>query len=206
MSFQYVIDSAESIGINRLKVVASTTSRDGTVRSVSRGGQVWRFEVKLPDGMRWSDEWRSKISQLEALDRTTTGTFQLNNSGLAWLSQYQGNSVNSTGFVATIVQGSTSITLTTSPTTSSGFKFRAGDLIQLGASGKVYTVAADVAYNSNTVTLHRPVLEASASGVALRVGANCVFSVVCTEFPQWNLFARDQVSWSGPFVFSEALV
>jgi hypothetical protein len=206
MSFQYVIDYAESIGINRLKVVASTTSRDGTVRSVSRGGQVWRFDVKLPDGMRWSDEWRSKISQLEALDRTTTGTFQLNTAGMEWFSKYQGNSVNSTGFVATIVQGSTSITLTTSPTTSSGFKFRAGDLIQLGASGKVYTVAADVAFNSNTVTLHRPCLEASASGVPLRVGPNCVFSVVCTDFPQWNLFARDQVSWSGSFVFSEALV
>jgi len=206
MSFQNVINYAESIGINRLKVVASTTSRDGTVRSVSRGGQVWRFDVRLPDGMRWSDDWRSKISQLEALDRTTTGTFQLNTTGMEWFSKYQGNSVNSTGFVATIVQGSTSITLTTSPTTSSGFKFKAGDLIQLGASGKVYTVAADVAFNSNTVTLHRPCLEASASGVALRVGPNCVFSVVCTEFPQWNLFARDQVSWSGPFVFSEALV
>ena len=209
MSFQYVIDYAESISINRLKVVGSTTSRDGTVRSVSRGGQVWRFDVKLPDGMRWSDEWRSKISQLEALDRTTTGTFQLNNAGHAWLSQYQGNSVNSTGFVATIVQGSTSITLTTSPATASGFKFKAGDLIQLGSAGKCYTVAADVPYTgagSTTVTLHRPCLDASANSVALRVGANCVFSVVCTEFPQWNLFARDQVSWSGPFIFSEALV
>lgn len=206
MSFQNVIDYAESISINRLKVVASTTSRDGTVRSVSRGGQVWRFDVKLPDGMRWSDEWRIKTSQLEALDRTSTGTFQLNNTGLSWLSQYQGNSVNSTGFVATIVSGSTGITLTSSPTTSSGFKFRAGDLIQLGSAGKCYTVAADVAFNSNTVTLHRPCLDSSASGVALRVGPNCVFSVVCTEFPQWNLFARDQVSWSGPFVFSETLV
>jgi hypothetical protein len=206
MSFQYVIDYAETISINRKKVVASTTSRDGTVRSVSRGGQVWRFDVKLPDGMRWSDEWRSKISELEGLDRTTTGTFQLNNSGLAWLSQYQGNSVNSTGFTATIVQGSNVIQLQQSPTTNSGFKFKAGDLIQLGSSGKCYTIAEGVSFNSNTVTLHRPVLDASASGVALRVGPNCVFSVVCTEFPQWTLLARDQISWSGPFVFSEALV
>jgi hypothetical protein len=206
MSFQYVIDYAESISIYRKKVVASTTSRDGTVRSVSRGGQVWRFEVKLPDGMRWSDEWRIKISELEALDRTTTGTFQLNNAGLAWLSKYQGNSVNSTGFTATIVQGSNVIQLQQSPTTSTGFKFKAGDLIQLGSSGKCYTIAEGVSSNSNTVTLHRPVLDASASGVALRVGPNCVFSVVCTEFPQWTLFARDQISWSGPFVFSEALV
>lgn len=206
MSFQYVIDYAETISINRLKIVAATTSRDGTVRTVSRGGQVWRFDVKLPDGMRWSDDWRIKTSELEALDKNTVGTFQLNNTGLAWLSQYQGNSVNSTGFVATIVKGTTTITLTTSPTTSSGFKFRAGDLIQLGSSGKCYTVAADVASGSNTVTLHRPVLDSSASGVALRVGVNCVFSVVCIEWPNWTLFARDQVSWNGPFVFSENLL
>jgi hypothetical protein len=105
--------------------------------------------------------------------------------------------------VATITQGSNTITLTTSPTTSSGFKFRAGDVIQLGSSGKCYTVAADVAFNSNTVTLHRPVVDSSASGVALRVAENCVFTVICKEFPTWSVFARDQVSWSGPFIFYE---
>lgn len=205
MSFQWIIDNAESISINRKKIVASTTARDGTTRSVSRGGQLWRFDVKLPDGPRWTD-YRQLISQAEANDRVTSGNIQFNNSGHDWLVQYQGDSANYTGFIATITQGSTTITLTTSPTTSSGYKFRAGDFIQLGASGKVYTVAADVAYNSNTVTLHRPVLESSASGVSLRVAENCVFNVICVQFPEWTLFARDQVSWSGPFIFAENLV
>ena len=204
MSFQYVIDSAETISMNRLKVVASTTSRDGTTRAVSRGGQIWQFEVRLPDGPKWSD-YRQRISQIEALDRVSSGSFQLNSAGHAWISQYQGNSVNSTGFVGGWTYGSTTLTLSTSPTTSSGFKFRAGDFIQLGSSGKVYTVAADVAFNSNTVTLHRPIIDATASTVSLRVGANCVFTVICKEFPIWTLFARDQVSWSGPFVFSEVI-
>lgn len=205
MSFQWIIDNAESISMERKKVVASTTSRNGVVRSVGRGAQPWRFEVKLPDGPRWTDI-RSYISQAEALDRLTAANIQLNASGQAsWLSKYQGNSANYTGFVATITQNSSTITLTTSPTTSSGYKFRAGDFIQLGSSGKVYTVAADVAYNSNTVTLHRPVIEASASGVALNVADNCVWSVTCTQFPTWTIFARDQVSWSGPFVFSEVI-
>lgn len=205
MSFQYVIDSAESISINRLKVAASTTSRDGTVRTTSRGSGSWLFEVKLPDGPRWTD-WRQKISKIEALGKTTLGSFYFNNSGHQWMVQYQGNSVNYTGFVASITNGSNSITLTTSPTTSSGYKFRAGDIIQLGSSGKCYTVAADVAYNSNTVTLHRPVLDTTATGVSLRVAENCQFFVQCVSFPTWTLFARDQVSWSGPFVFAEYLI
>lgn len=205
MSFQWIINNAETVSMERKKVTAATQTRSGVIRTVSRGGQVWRFEVKLPDGPRWTD-YRQLISQAEALDRTTTANIQFNATGHDWLIKYQGNSVNYTGFVATITNNSNTITLTTSPTTSSGYKFRAGDFIQLGASGKVYTVTADVAFNSNTVTLHRPVLEASAVGVALNVGPNCVWTVVCSEFPSWTLFARDQVSWSGPFVFYESLV
>lgn len=205
MSFQWIIDNAETVSMERKKVTAATQTRSGVIRTVSRGGQVWRFEVKLPDGPRWTD-FRQYISQAEALDRTSTGNIQFNATGHDWLIKYQGDSANYTGFVATITNNSNTITLTTSPTTSSGYKFRAGDFIQLGSSGKVYTVTADVAFNSNTVTLHRPVLEASASGVALRVGPNCVWTVVCSQFPSWTLFARDQVSWSGPFVFYESLV
>lgn len=205
MSFQWIIDRAENITINRKRVVAATTSRDGTVRQVSRGGQVWRFDVKLPDGIAWRD-LRQYISQAEALDRVSTATITLNHNGFDWIYEYQGNSVNYTGFVANITQGSSTITLTTSPTTSSGYKFRAGDFIQLGSAGKVYTVAADVAYNSNTVTLHRPVLDATATGVSLRVAENCSWTVICTNFPDWTLFARDQVSWSGAFTFVENLV
>jgi hypothetical protein len=203
MSFQWIIDNAESISVNRMKVVANTQSRDGTIRSVSRGGQAWRFEVKLPDGPRWTDI-RQYISQAEALDRVSTATIQFNNSGQNWFIKYQGNSVNYTGFTGTVTQGSTALTLTASPTTSSGFKFRAGDIIQLGTSGKCYTVAADVAFNSNAVTLHRPVLDTTGS-YNLRVAENCVWTVICQQFPNWTLFARDQVSWSGSFVFFESL-
>lgn len=202
MSFQWIIDTAESISIDTKKNVGSTITRDGTLRTVSRGGQVWRFEVRLPDGPRWTD-YRQNIIKAQALDRTTTATIALTDTGQSWLYQYQGNSVNYTGFTASWTQGSTTITLTASPTTASGYKFRAGDLIQLG-TGRVYMAAADTAYNSNTVTLHRPVLDASGSGT-LKVAENVSWTVLCSDFPQWTLFARDQVSWSGPFVFYENL-
>lgn len=202
MTFQTVIDNASEISVERKAVVATTTARDGTYRAVSRGGQVWSFTVRLPDGAPWTD-YRKTISVIEKLDRYTNATIQFNNTGHSWLFGYQGDSANITGFAATWTQGATSITLTSSPSTPSGFKFRAGDIIQLG-SGKVYTVAADVTSASNTVTLHRPVLDATGSG-SLAVAENCQFTVKCTTFPSWNLFARDQVSWTGAFVFVEVI-
>jgi hypothetical protein len=202
MSFQWIIDNAEQLSIDTQQVVGQTVTRNNTVRATSRGGSIWKFTVKLPDGLSWTN-FRQDISKAEVLGRVGTGTISINDSGHDWLYKYQGNSANSTGFIATITGGSTVITLTTSPTTSSGFKFRAGDFIQLGSTGKVYRVAADVAFNSNSVTLNRAVEETTASGVAIRVGSNCVWTVICTEFPTWTFAERDRLAWSGPFVFYE---
>lgn len=200
-AFQTVIDRAETISINKRKSVAQTQTRDGTVRAISQGSLPWRFEVRLPDGPRWTD-YRGLIEKMEALDRVTVGTIQITDSGQAWLSGYQGNAANPATITATYTSGNT-ITLTGGQA-ASGYNFRAGDLIQLGASGSVYSVTADVAYNSNTVSLHRPVLEAAGS-YTLIVGQSVTWSVICTQFPQWTIFARDQVAWSGPFVFVEDL-
>jgi hypothetical protein len=204
-AFQYIFDNAESISINKKAVVSQTISRDQTVRAVSRGGKIWRFDVSLPDGIPWTQA-RQYIEAIDNADRYTVGTVALNNPGYSnWLSDYQGNSANLTGFHGTWVQGSTTLTLNFSPATASGFKFRKGDFIQLGSTGKVYSVAQDVAFNSNTVTLNRAVIDASSSG-SLRVGPNVTWSVICTQLPQWNIFSRDQVSWSGAFTFYESMV
>lgn len=203
-AFQYVFDNAESISYNRRAVTAQTTTRDGTVRTVSRGGQIWRFDVRLPDGIPWSQA-RPYIEAIDYADRYTVGTVQIDNAGYnTWLTGYQGDSANYTGFQATWTQGATSITLTASASTPSGYKFRAGDIIQLG-TGRVYSVRSDVVYNSNTVNLNRPILDATGSG-SLKVAEDVTWSIICTELPQWTIFARDQVSWSGSFVFYEDLV
>ena len=154
--------------------------------------------------MRWTD-WRTKIQELEKLGNVNTGTFTLSNSGLNWLFKYLGDATNLVDtFKATWIQGQTSITLTTSPTLASGYKFRTGDFIQLGPTGKVYNVVEDVAFNSNTVKLHRPILDATnATPANLKIGPNCSFTVQCSQFPGWSLMARDQVSWDGPFVLVE---
>ena len=203
-AFQTVIDNAEAISFNRKKKVAQTTSRDGTVKSTSLGGQVWEFEVTLPNGPRWS-EYRPLIERIEALDRVTVGTIQINKAAHSWLTGYQGNLTTLTGIGVTFTSGNT-VTIASGATglSSGQFRFRSGDLIQLGSSGSVYSVVNDVAHNGTTITLNRPVREAAGS-YTLVVGQNVTWSVICVQFPNWTVFARDQVGWDGPFVFAEAI-
>jgi hypothetical protein len=72
------MDYAETLSIDTKKIVASTTARDGTTRAVSRGGQIWKFDVKVPDGLKWRD-MRTYIAASEALDKTTAATINLAN-------------------------------------------------------------------------------------------------------------------------------
>ena len=203
-AFQYVFDNAESISINRRRVTGTTLTRDNTVRSVSRGGQAWRFEVKLPDGISWSSA-RGYIEAVEYLDRTTVGTVQINNPGYnSWFTPYQGTAADPAAITAVWTQGSSTLTLTGGQATA-GFNFRAGDFVQLTGSGSVYSVVSTVAFDSDTVTLNRPVIDSTGSGTLI-TGTSVTWSVICTEFPDWTIFARDQVSWSGAFVFYESLV
>jgi hypothetical protein len=203
-AFQTVIDNAEAISFNRRKKVAQTTSRDGTVKSTSLGGQVWEFEVTLPNGPRWS-EYRPLIERIEALDRVTVGTIQINKAAHSWLSGYQGNLSSLSGIGVTFTSGNT-VTIASGATglTTGQFRFKSGDLIQLGSSGSVYSVVNDVAHNGTTITLNRPVREAAGS-YTLVVGQSVTWSVICVQLPKWTIFARDQVGWDGPFVFAEAI-
>ena len=197
--FQWVIDNAESVAMDRLKTVAQSTARDGTVKTVARTGQPWRFNVRLPDGPRWTD-YRQHISKIEAQDRVTVGTVGFTDTGHDWLIQYQGDCDDYNSIRATWGVGNT-ITLISGQATS-GYTFRAGDIIQLGDQGSVYTVADDVLASENTVTLHRPIIDDPGT-VTLNVAEQCRWRMICTQFPSWTLFARDQVSWSGAFVFTE---
>ena len=208
MSFQFVIDNAESMGVNRRPVVASSSTRSGIVRSVSRGNNLWRFTVRLPDGPSWQT-YRPIVEGIEALDRVSTGTIQINKAAHSWINGYQGNLVSAqqTNIVVTVsTTSNTTLTISAGGTglIAGQFRFKAGDLIQLGTTGKVYSVVNDVAHNVTTITVNRPIRDAAGS-YTLRVGQAVEWTVVCVQFPQWTIFARDQISWNGPFIFAEVL-
>lgn len=122
MSFQWIVDSAETLSINARKMVAISTARDGTTRAVSRGTPPARIEIKVADGMPW-DLIKDDIAAAEVLDRITTATITIPYAGYEW---YYGN---------------------VDPITPDSYTVR------------------------------------------------------CVEFPNWTIFARNQVSWDGPFVF-----
>lgn len=84
MSFQWIIDNCEQLSINRRGVVASTQTRDGRVRSVSRGAQPYTFTVTLPAGPLWTD-YKDFIAAAEALDRHTPAVINFNAPDLAYL-------------------------------------------------------------------------------------------------------------------------
>ena len=124
MSFQWIVDNAEQLSINRKKMVATTTARDGTVRAVSRGTPPKVFTIVVPNGIPWTT-LKTNIEAAEALDKISTATITIPYAKFPW-------------------------------------------------------------YYNNV----QPAQDES-------------YTVRCVDFPDWNIFARNQVGWSGAFVFVE---
>jgi hypothetical protein len=201
-AFQWIIDNAVDVQINKRGVVAQTISRDQTVRSVSRGGRIWKFVVTPSPGTRWQDPGvRANIEAIDKADRFTVGTINFNQPAFDYIFGYLGSQTTTTGWTATAVRGSDTLTMGG----VSGFRFRAGDLLQFSGQDRVYSVAQDVNPNQTTVQLNRPVLEPSAT-YTLIVGRAVNWKVICTNIPDYKITSTGLIEWTGPFEFTESLV
>lgn len=87
MSFQWIIDGAESLTINTLDIVASTETRSGVIRATTRGSQPARFTVQLPTGLIYT-AIRTNLLAALALDRYQTATIEIKYTKFPW---YYGN-------------------------------------------------------------------------------------------------------------------
>jgi hypothetical protein len=198
--FQWIIDNAVDLTINKRAVVAQTVSRDQTVRAVSRNGNVWRFVVTPSPGARWTES-RGYIEKIDKVDKFTVTTINFADSAFAYLFGYQGNVVGTQ--TMSFTQGSDIIGIA-GGTISSGFRFKSGDLIQPSGSTHVYSVVADVAWNATSALLNRPILETTGSASVV-VGQNVNWSVMCTQLPDYKIVSYDRVEWTGEFAFMESL-
>jgi len=196
MGFQTIIDNASNIKFDNKGMTATTTTRSGYTRAVSRGGQPWIFEVEFPSGPDWRNYRRLVADIMDNQMHTPQKIYFANHD---WIFGYQGD-YGSTFSVA-FTQGLRTLTLQNSAT--SGYNFRVGDILQLGVNGQVYQVVEDVPYTQTSVKLHRPIIEESSTGVNILKGVQCGFNVYCTSLPRFNMFSINQFGFDGPFVFTE---
>jgi len=190
MSFQWIIDNAQDVQINKRGVVATTIARDQTVRSVSRAGIVWRFTVTPATGLRYNDpSIRGYIETIDNLDRFTAFTASFSHLNLF---PYQDTTPPTS---ITVTQGSNTATINSGTLIS-------GDVVQLTGQPRVYSVYGN--NNGTTVTFNRPVLEASGT-YGLTVGNNVTFNLICTQLPDYKINPGNIVTWDKPFIFVEAL-
>lgn len=205
--FQWVINNAAQLDINDLNMTSSTITRDGTVRSVTRGGQPWVFTVTLPNGPRWSD-YRVQYAEAQRFEKSIPQTIQFNHTGHEWMFAYQGTMTpqdpNQGTFNGEWTKGNTTFTMTGGTGLSDKTRVVAGDIVQLGVEGYVYKIV-ETAFAAQTtqIRVHRPIIEAG-SGLVF-VGEFCKFEVICTQFPKPVFFEQNQVGWSSAFIFTEVV-
>jgi len=219
-TFQFLFDNAESISIDTQVNVAQTISRDNTVTALERGGQIWRFTVKMPDGISY-ETWRPHLAAIDYAGKSSRAGVEyiyLNNSGYVdWFTKYQGDVPTLTGWAGTLIDSKTLDNINTGTTPSiDDYLLKAGDLIKIKSVGgvtqtgdyNVYRIVSDVQTPADRATLHRSANEYNATlpNVTFDVGpANVYWQVKMVQYPQWNIFARNQVSWNGSFVFYEVI-
>lgn len=216
MSFQWIFDKAETLSINKRPIVSQTITRDQRVRSVSRGGNVWRFTIKLPTGLRWSDKPGTVRYYAEFIDNEAllaTQTVTLSASKFDWLIGYRGDAAdpNFMTWKYTSSQAAsdrTKFELGNMPGTTGTVLFRPGDVIQ-PTGGHVYSITDVVVKGSSPtqlVKVNRPILETpSDTAVTLKVANNVSWNLKCVQCPTWTIVERDIVAWNGEFIFYEVL-
>lgn len=214
MAYQWVFDNAESMVISNRGVVARSIARDQRIRSVSRGGETWKFTVKLPTGPAWS-AMRGYIAELDAADRTAIETINFSRSAVSWMFAYRGDAASTAGLTLRYTSSQAAIDThvlqaSSLPSMPSGDAlFRPGDLLQMSGSPYVYQVTETVLRGSSTtvqIPIHRAVLDTPSDSYATAKVAQAVdFRVICVERPNWSWVERDRLGWDGDFVFQESL-
>ena len=203
-AFQWIINNASGMSIDGRGTVAQTATRENVIRTVSRGGRVWKFTVTPSPGATYV-EARPYLAKLDQMDRITIADINFDHPGFENIIGYQGS--GSGGFSVVVPSGTSVTTCTVTAGSLTGtYVARAGDWLQIGATGSVYQIVEDPAPgNGATVTLNRPIDEAAGTYTGL-LGADVTWSVLCVQRPTWSLVpagANMLVQWSGDFLFYE---
>jgi hypothetical protein len=196
---QEIIDVAETININRRKLVGIQYTRNNIVRVSETPSRVpWRMDVKVSAAIPY-DTARGIMEGIDRLDRIIPDQITFgNNPGLNWMLAYQGDMTQDQINQITVLQFvGNQLTLQQLPDSlgASQLLFRSGDVIQLGRGANQnpypFTVVEDVPRGSGltqTFTVHRPnLLSNSVDGLPITVGNGVYFNVICTNMPTYTM-------------------
>ena len=198
MSLQSVINLAETIEINRRRVVGLQFTRNEIVRvSETPTRNPWRLTVQVSAPIPYQDA-RRILEDIDRSDRSDPETITFSsNPGLSYLFAYQGTLPDSQ--VANLrVQSFTGTNLvltglpTSGPTSVPGsILLKKGDFIQINGQPYPFTVVNDVVRGSGSVitaTTHRPnFISDSVVNQGVKLGNDVEFQVICTNMPTYTI-------------------
>ena len=135
MSLQTIIDNAQFITIDSRKVIGQTISRSGRIKSAEViSGVPYRLTVGMHSGLKYSEN-RALLQDLATADRNVESTIDIGstNTGLSYVTAYQGDSTGIAGVTCVSASGNT-LTVNASSAGTGTFLFKKGDFIQPGSS------------------------------------------------------------------------
>jgi hypothetical protein len=195
MSLQTIINSAESISINRRKMIGIQYTRDEIVRaSETTTRNPWRFTVKVSKLFTYAQA-RSLTESLDHQDRVTPQTITFgDNIKLNYLFAYQGkmNSTQLNTFRVHSFSGNQLVFDTLPAGIAGTVIFEPGDLIQITGYPYPFTIVNRVTLPGSgstvTATTHRPnFIDDDVTGLGIQVGNGVNFNMLCTNMPTYTL-------------------
>lgn len=221
MSLQTIIDNATYVDVDIREISGSTLSRSGHYKTADRNINVYGFTFGMHDGLTYSTN-RGVLQDIYTLGATTEANISLNNnSGMNYLTAYQGSLSDAQLDQLTIKQGASANQFYVDTTSVSGnvsgytHLFKKGDYIQpLGNTSGYrypYQVTSDVTWQVANVGIevHRNVISQTdcdiSSFTAMRVGNECRWHVKITNLPKYAVVPHDRLSFSDDFECIEVI-
>lgn len=214
MTFQTIINSAQSIEFNRRRVVGQSISRSQRIKTAERvSAQPFVLTVTPQARFRWSDT-RSAVEMIQNFDRNDECVIQIGSvSSLNFINAYQGQLSSAQLAALTITNATnTSITIGGLPSISSStVMFKAGDWIQPTDSRYPYIVTGEIQRGTGSVitaTTHRPIITSEGISLtgSLKIGTDTTLVVIASQFPTYSIVDKNWGQYNGDFVFVEKVI
>ena len=211
MSLQTIINIAESITINRRRVVGLQYTRNEIARiSETPTRNPWRMTVTVSALIPYA-QGRQLIEELDRLDRSIAQTVTFsNNPKLSFMFKYQGDFPTNIATMTVQSASGKQVVLTNlfivDPT---DVVFYAGDIIQFAGYPYPFTVTQTVQRgtgNTVTLTLHRPIFLDTGDLVGSNIvaGNSVSFRMICANMPTYTIVPGPYIQFNGDFELYES--